>query len=101
MKDSEWGMLFGSQKGKVVSPKKLAFDRYPVYDPVMVWYNRWPHRNTNFFLLLSWSKVQEFTPVFNDLDNLCFGDGVNKIVQHLQLDVVHQTNLAAVPIFAV
>lgn len=101
LEDSEWEMLFGSQKGKVVSrPQKLAFDRHPIYDPVMVWRNRWPHGNTNFFLLLSWDKLQELTPVFNDLDNLCFGDGVKKIAQHLQLDVAHQANLAAVPRFA-
>lgn len=102
LKDSEWEMLFGSQKGKVVSqPQKLAFDRHPIYDPVMVWRNRWPHGNTNFFLLLSWGKLQELTPVFNDLDNICFGDGVEKIAQHLQLDVVPQANLTAVPRFAV
>lgn len=100
LEDSEWGMLSGSQKGKVVSPKKLALDRHAIYDPVMVWRNRWPHGNTNYFLLLSWDKLQELTPVFNNLDNLCFGDGVEKVVQHLQLNVEHRDNLAAVPRFA-
>lgn len=99
LEDSEWGMLLGTQKGKILSPRKLALDRQPIYDSLMVWRNRWPHGSTNLFLLLSWGKVQELTPVFNDLDNVCFGDGVEKIVQHLQLDVVHQPNLAAVPGF--
>lgn len=97
LKDSQWEIIAGKQAGRVYeTPRKLWMDHKSTPDSVMVWSERWPHSNSNFFLMLSWDRVSELTPVFTDLENLCFGDGVERVVQNLYLDVPHKKNLSDV-----
>jgi len=48
---------------------------------------------TRYFLHLSWEKLGELESVYGNLENLCFGDGLKSLTEHLGIKVPHKDNL--------
>lgn len=94
--DSQWEIMIGTQRGKIFTAKERIFDHTSVPDPMMVWSHKWPHAKTSFYLLLSWDEVSKLNQTFGDLENLCFGDGVEKLVKELGLDIPYGQNLSEI-----
>lgn len=94
--NSEWEIVAGTQKGRKYTPIQRYSDLSSVPDPIMIWKHQWPAGNSQFFLLLSWGEINRLSSVFENVENLCFGDGLEKMIKELNIDIPHENNLADV-----
>lgn len=55
-----------------------------------------PLATVRHFIFVSWEKLKQLENSFGGLENLYFGNGVDKLVKALELDIPHEQNLSDV-----
>ena len=92
-----WKVLSG-QKGSMsfnqMEARQAIDDKFTMDEDVLLRSYTDRAIGTKYFLHLSWEKIQELEQVFSGLDNFFFGDGLDRLIKHLNLDVTHEKNLA-------
>jgi hypothetical protein len=95
--DSQWEILYGSQKGRIFSAFQRQEDKKSKPDDVMVWVHRWPGGLTNYFLVVDSTVASQYEKEIGSVKELCFGNGLNVLMDRLKLvDMPHAHNLSEI-----
>jgi hypothetical protein len=90
-----WKILSGNNAGTAFADKEVEeaiMDRFPL-EKDMTLVSNTGDLGTRYFLHLPWDKLEELKGVYGSFENLCFGDGLDRLTEHLDIDVPHSRNL--------
>ncbi len=102
-RERTWKVLSGEQGGvaMVGDEFKVAVDdKFSINEDVVLLSNT-QELGVRYFLHISWDKLKELEKSYGSLENLCFGDGLESLLQELNIEVQHEKNLgsAAVQVY--
>ncbi|MFC1727263.1 hypothetical protein ACFL0Y_01950 [Patescibacteria group bacterium] len=96
-KEDVWKVWTGERAGDTLADKKGGeFDDNDLLgrENIVIISHTRISGPVSWFLFVSWDKLNELEAVHGGLENICFGDGVQKIVKELSIDVPHGENLS-------
>ena len=95
--ESIWKIMSGEKGGTSFNQKEFPQaidDKFTMEEDVVLLSHNERNIGTRYFLHLSWDKLKELEPVYGGVDNLFFGDGLDKLTKHLGINVYHEPNMA-------
>lgn len=101
-KQKVWKIITGERAGTAFVNSEFeeaVNDKLSMGDDVLLFSNT-EELGVRYFLHLSWEKLEELKSTYGDLNNLCFGDGLEKLVGALKLHVPHKKNLGEAAVIA-
>jgi hypothetical protein len=91
-----WKVLSGEKAGSawVGSEFPQAIDEKFSLSENVILFSNTQELGIKYFLHMSWEKLKELETVYGGLDNLCFGNGLQLLVQKLGIHVHHEASLS-------
>lgn len=104
-----WKILTGSQAGQVIvgeQSKKVSEGFNFGHEDVVAFSHTdysyigvdkvSPIGTIRHFVFISWQKLEEMQEIYGNLENLCFGKGTRKLIEHLGFNIPCEDNLGIV-----
>ena len=82
-KQKIWKIISGERAGTALVNSEFeeaVYDKLSMNEDVLLFSNT-EELGVRYFLHLSWEKLEELKSAYGDLNNLCFGDGVEKLAE--------------------
>lgn len=90
-----WKIWSGNKAGTAFVNREIgeAVDQKFSVDEDIILLSHTDSLGTRNFLHLSWEKLTELESIYGGFENLCFGNGLDLLLNHLAIDVKHDKNL--------
>lgn len=95
--EAVWKVYSGEKAGMSFNQDEFpqaVTDKFVINEEVLLLSHTERAIGEKYFLHLSWNKLKELEPIFGGMENLFFGDGLDKLTEHLKINVPHEKNLA-------